>query len=58
MNLFQKSFLFVFQSYVLLALVIFIPYISQSVKWIWTKAIGSKYHTELELLILDGERDV
>lgn len=42
-----KILLFVLQSYVLLALVIFIPYLSQFVKCIWTKATGSKYPTEL-----------
>ncbi|KAF5905606.1 endosomal/lysomomal potassium channel, partial [Clarias magur] len=36
------AFIYFQVSYVLLALVIFIPYISQSVTWIWTKATSSQ----------------
>ncbi|KAB5528594.1 hypothetical protein PHYPO_G00142010 [Pangasianodon hypophthalmus] len=36
------AFIYFKLSYVLLALVIFIPYISQAMKWIWTKAIGTR----------------
>lgn len=39
---------FVFQSYVLLAIVIFLPYISQILKWCRNKAIGKHgfYHNQ------------
>ncbi|XP_051552524.1 endosomal/lysosomal proton channel TMEM175 [Myxocyprinus asiaticus] len=36
------SLIFFQLSYVLLAIVIFLPYISQSLKWIWSKAIGGQ----------------
>ncbi|KAA0717332.1 Endosomal/lysosomal potassium channel TMEM175 [Triplophysa tibetana] len=34
------------QSYVLLAIVIFLPYISLSIKWIWNKAVGDSGQVE------------
>uniref|UniRef100_A0A8C0XYY4 Endosomal/lysosomal proton channel TMEM175 n=1 Tax=Cyprinus carpio carpio TaxID=630221 RepID=A0A8C0XYY4_CYPCA len=34
------SFIYIQLSYIILALVIFLPYISQCLKWIWSKAIG------------------
>ncbi|XP_057210508.1 endosomal/lysosomal proton channel TMEM175 [Triplophysa rosa] len=36
------SFIFFQLSYVLLAIVIFLPYISQCFKWIWNKAVGGQ----------------
>ncbi|KAI5613092.1 endosomal/lysosomal potassium channel TMEM175 [Silurus asotus] len=36
------AFIYFKLSYVLLALVIFTPYISQAIKWIWTKASGTQ----------------
>ncbi|XP_052448435.1 endosomal/lysosomal potassium channel TMEM175 isoform X1 [Carassius gibelio] len=34
------SFIYIQLSYIILAIVIFLPYISQCLKWIWNKAIG------------------
>lgn len=38
----RRRFHFVFQSYVLLAIIIFLPYISQCLKWCRSKAIGKQ----------------